>query len=84
MTNPFEDQNASYLVLCNEEGQYSLWPEFVEIPEGWFQKFGPEPRSSCLTYIEQNWTDMRPRSLVVEMELHAASSVEPATKAIGN
>jgi hypothetical protein len=37
-----------------------------------------------MAYIEKNWTDMRPRSLVVEMESHAASNVEPATKAIAN
>ena len=35
MTNPFEDQNGTYHVLMNEEGQYSLWPSFIEIPSGW-------------------------------------------------
>ena len=25
-TNPFEDPDATYLVLVNHEGQYSLWP----------------------------------------------------------
>jgi MbtH protein len=26
MTNPFDDENATYVVLVNQEGQYSLWP----------------------------------------------------------
>ena len=32
-TNPFEDPDGVYLVLINEEGQYSLWPAFVDVPE---------------------------------------------------
>jgi MbtH protein len=64
MTNPFEDQDGVFLVLVNKEGQYSLWPQFREVPGGWTQRFGPEKRQACLDYVEQNWTDMRPRSLV--------------------
>ena len=68
MTNPFEDPDANYLVLVNDEGQRSLWPVFVVIPEGWTQVFGEAGREECLDYIEKNWTDMRPRSLVEAME----------------
>jgi MbtH protein len=25
--------------------------------------FGESTRADCLTYVEENWTDMRPRSL---------------------
>lgn len=32
MTNPFEDENGTYLVLVNHEGQHSLWPSFAEVP----------------------------------------------------
>jgi MbtH protein len=28
---------------------------------------GPESRQSCLDYVERNWTDMRPKSLVEAM-----------------
>ncbi|WP_031467220.1 MbtH family protein [Sciscionella sediminilitoris] len=67
MTNPFEDDEASFLVLCNGEGQYSLWPEFAEVPEGWDVVFGPGGRAECLDHVERHWTDMRPRSLVEAM-----------------
>jgi MbtH protein len=67
MTNPFEDENGSYFVLCNEEGQHSLWPDFADVPEGWTKRFGPESRSTCLAFVEKNWTDMRPASLAREM-----------------
>ena len=30
MTNPFENDNYTYKVLINEEGQYSLWPAFLD------------------------------------------------------
>lgn len=67
MTNPFEDENASFHVLVNDEGQHSLWPAFAEVPAGWTVAFGLAPRQDCLDYVERNWTDMRPRSLVAAM-----------------
>jgi MbtH protein len=67
MTNPFENPDGSYLVLVNDEGQHSLWPEFAEIPAGWTRVFGPGSRQDALEYVEQNWTDMRPASLVRAM-----------------
>jgi MbtH protein len=66
--NPFEDENAEFLVLVNDEGQHSLWPSFAEIPAGWTSRRGPDSRQACLAFIKDNWTDMRPASLIREME----------------
>jgi MbtH protein len=64
MTNPFEDEDGEFQVLVNDEGEHSLWPTFREIPAGW-RAVGPTgPRQECLGWIEANWTDIRPRSLV--------------------
>ncbi|WP_020501849.1 MULTISPECIES: MbtH family protein [Sciscionella] len=68
MTNPFEDPDGSYYVLVNEEGQHSLWPNFVDVPEGWTVVHGEDTRDACLEYVERNWTDMRPNSLIQAME----------------
>lgn len=68
MTNPFEDQDANYLVLKNEEGQFSLWPTFVDVPDGWELVFGEAARQACLDFIEKTWTDMRPKSLIDAMD----------------
>jgi MbtH protein len=68
MTNPFEDSDASYLVLVNDEGQHSLWPVFADVPEGWTVVFGEADRASCLEFVENSWTDMRPKSLIAQME----------------
>jgi MbtH protein len=67
MANPFEDEDAQYLVLVNDEGQHSLWPIFVDVPDGWDIAFGQAPRQECLEYIERSWVDMRPRSLIEAM-----------------
>jgi MbtH protein len=72
MTNPFEDPDASYLVLVNDEGQHSLWPAFADIPHGWHTVFGEASRQDCLDYVEQHWTDIRPKSLIQAMEENAA------------
>jgi MbtH protein len=66
--NPFEDPDANYLVLVNDEGQHSLWPVFADVPDGWKTVFGEAGRQDCLDYIEKSWTDMRPKSLIAAME----------------
>jgi MbtH protein len=68
VTNPFEDENGVYHVLINDEGQHSLWPSFVEVPQGWTIILKSDTRAACLEFIEKNWTDMRPRSLIAAME----------------
>lgn len=68
MTNPFENPDSLYTVLVNDEGQHSLWPDFVDVAAGWAVVHGPAARQDCLEHIETNWTDMRPKSLVERME----------------
>jgi MbtH protein len=68
MTNPFDDPDGRFRVLRNDEGQHSLWPDFAEVPAGWATVHGPDDREACLRYVEENWTDMRPNSLVRAME----------------
>jgi MbtH protein len=68
MTNPFEDTDKQYLVLENDERQYSLWPNFISVPSGWSMVHGPGNRDDCLDYINRHWTDMRPKSLIDAME----------------
>ncbi|MEV4256802.1 MbtH family protein [Spirillospora sp. NPDC049652] len=67
MANPFDDENGTFLALINDEGQYSLWPSFAEVPQGWTIAHGEDSRTACLEFIEEKWTDMRPLSLVEEM-----------------
>jgi MbtH protein len=68
MTNPFDDETGVFVVVRNDEWQYSLWPQFAEVPAGWTVVHGPHDRQQCLDFVEQNWTDMRPRSLAEAMD----------------
>ena len=70
MTNPFDDPEAPYRVLINDERQYSLWPAFADVPAGWTVAREPGSRADALAFVEQNWTDMRPRSLADQMAEH--------------
>ena len=62
-TNPFDDEASTFIVVVNDEEQHSLWPAFAETPAGWRQVYGEGSRADCLQYVEENWTDMRPKSL---------------------
>jgi MbtH protein len=73
MTNPFEDESGTFHVLINDEGQYSLWPSFVDVPQGWTIVRKSDSRAACLEYIDRNWTDMRPKSLIKSMEEASAA-----------
>ncbi|MEU4999090.1 MbtH family protein [Streptomyces sp. NPDC021622] len=64
MSNPWDDTEGTFSVLVNDEGQHSLWPSFATVPAGWTTVHGPASHQECLTYVEENWTDMRPKSLV--------------------
>ncbi|GAA4545309.1 MbtH family protein [Amycolatopsis samaneae] len=75
-TNPFDDQDGRYVVLVNDENQYSLWPSAIEVPAGWTVVLTESDRETALRYVNENWTDMRPKSLIDAME--AAASPTPA------
>lgn len=51
------------LVVVNDEDQYSLWWCDRTMPAGWTAVGGPRTEAECLGYIEEVWTDLRPRSL---------------------
>ncbi|WP_323118652.1 MbtH family protein [Burkholderia alba] len=57
------DENTTFVVVINDEEQYSIWPDYKAIPAGWRAagKFGK--RDECLKWIDEVWTDMRPASL---------------------
>jgi len=71
MTNPFEDEAGVFHALINDEGQYSLWPSFKEVPRGWTIVHKSDTRAACLEFINQNWKDMRPKSLIDRMAKQA-------------
>jgi MbtH protein len=67
MSNPFDETDGVFMVLANHDRQYSLWPKPIPVPDGWQIVHGPAARQECLDKIDQEWTDMRPASLVREV-----------------
>ena len=61
------DENARYQVLCNDEEQYSLWLADLEVPAGWTAVGKEGTEAECSAYVDEVWTDMRPRSLRLRM-----------------
>jgi MbtH protein len=60
-----------YTVVVNHEEQYSIWPEYKEIPAGWKAVGKVGTKQECLDYINEKWTDMRPLSLRRQMDANA-------------
>lgn len=63
-----EQNELNYRVVLNQEGRYSIWPDYKEIPWGWQAEGKIGPKQDCLDYINEVWTDMRPRSLREAMD----------------
>jgi len=58
-----ETEDAIFVVVINHEEQYSIWPAHRSIPQGWRAVGNPGSKPECLKYIDEHWTDLRPRSL---------------------
>jgi MbtH protein len=38
------------------------------VPQGWTIVHKSDTRAACLDYVNRNWTDMRPKSLIEKMK----------------
>ncbi len=74
--NVFDQEDGEFHVLVNDEQQYSLWPTFADIPDGWTVSYGPAGRQACLDHVEAVWTDMRPASLAAAMDADPAGRTD--------
>jgi MbtH protein len=59
----WDSPETRFLVVVNHEEQYSIWPDYKPLPEGWRAVDKQGSNEECLAYIESVWTDMRPLSL---------------------
>jgi len=58
-----DTDDRPYLVVVNDEEQYSIWDAARSLPSGWTAVGDPAPKEACLETIERVWTDLRPRSV---------------------
>lgn len=57
-----------YQVVINDEEQYSIWFADLPRPDGWSEVGKTGTKNECLAYIDEVWTDMRPRSVREQLE----------------
>ncbi len=67
----FDTENEIFTVVKNHQDQHSIWPIWKDIPLGWQQVGKQGDKTQCLTYINEHWTDMAPRSLKQEIAAKA-------------
>ncbi|HEY8976610.1 MAG TPA: MbtH family NRPS accessory protein [Burkholderiaceae bacterium] len=57
------ETSMPYLVVKNDEEQYSIWAADLPLPPGWQAQGDARDKSACLAWIDEHWSDMRPASL---------------------
>ncbi|ROU06211.1 MbtH family protein [Lysobacter enzymogenes] len=62
------DSSEDYIVLINDEEQYSLWSQSIPVPPGWRVTHGPAARQACLDYVDEVWKDLTPRSVRLRLQ----------------
>lgn len=70
MAHDEDADNRKYIVVKNEEEQFSIWFDGRALPAGWVTVGKSGSKAECLSYIKEVWTDMRPASLRKYMENH--------------
>jgi MbtH protein len=58
-----DNENTLFLVVINDQQQYSIWPAFKDVPNGWEETGKRDVKARCLEYINEHWLDMRPKEL---------------------
>ena len=57
-----------YRVVVNHEEQYSIWPEYKELPLGWSAEGFSGNKQECLDHIDVIWKDITPKSVREQIE----------------
>jgi MbtH protein len=52
-----------YVVVRNDEEQYSIWPSGRAVPAGWHPAGVEGEWQVCIEHIERIWTDIGPASV---------------------
>ena len=61
------DAFKDFTVVVNDEEQYSIWPAELAVPAGWRPAGKSGTREECVAWVDETWTDIRPKSLRVAL-----------------
>ena len=73
---PGAQESRPYVVVVNDEEQYSIWQAGRDLPAGWRQDGFTGTEDECLAYVDETWTDMRPASLRRWMRDHQQAGAD--------
>lgn len=58
-----DENGPSYVVVVNDEKQYSIWPAGSSLPAGWQAAGFEGTKTEAMAWIEAQWDDQRPAAL---------------------
>lgn len=59
-SNPFDNPQGQFYILCNDQLQFSLWPQHCALPQGWSVACPPQPLEACNAWLAANWSTLTP------------------------
>jgi MbtH protein len=68
MSTSSSQSEAMFEVVVSQDEQYSIWPVDKAVPQGWAKAGKQGSKESCLEFVSEVWTDMRPLSLRARMQ----------------
>lgn len=63
-----DEDSTLYVVVMNDEEQFSIWPKHKTLPLEWTASGKEGQKRECLAHIDEVWTDMRPLGLRIKMQ----------------
>jgi MbtH protein len=57
------EESSQYAVLVNDAEQYALHPTESAPPDGWHAAGFTGGEDACIRYVDEHWTDIRPRHI---------------------
>ncbi|MBE9060577.1 MbtH family NRPS accessory protein [cf. Phormidesmis sp. LEGE 11477] len=70
-----QSAETTYQVVISDEGRYSIWPTYKQIPWGWLATGTTGNKQVCLDHIAEVWADMRPLSLQRAMSAQTSEQI---------
>lgn len=52
----WNSEDTLFRVMVNHREQYSIWPDYLDIPNGWREIGVSGTRQYCLDHISEVWT----------------------------
>ncbi|MGR5944371.1 MbtH family protein [Enterobacter sp. C4G1] len=59
-SNPFDNPQGQFAILCNDQVEFSLWPQQCALPAGWRVVCEPQSQEACQQWLAEHWHTLTP------------------------